>query len=323
MKAVQVSGYGGPEVLKIKEIPKPTPKSNEILIKIEATSITAASTMMRMGKPKFGRLFLGLRKPKVKTPGTDLAGIIEAIGSEVVNFKIGDQIMAETGLNCGAYAKYICLPSDAVIVHRPTNISPEEATGIIDGASTTLAFFTDQTTIKRDQRILINGASGSIGTAAVQIAKEMGGEVTGICSTKNKALVQDLGADYVLDYTKNEFLKSKKKYDVIFDTVGKLSYFKSKKHLKSNGVFLTPVMTFSTLILLIFVSPFSKNKLKFAATGLRKEELQIRDLIRVRDFLASEKLKTVIDRVYPLEKIQEAHSYVDSGRKKGNVIVIP
>ena len=321
MKAIQVSGYGGPEVLKVKELQKPVPKSNEILIKIEATSITAASTMMRKGIPKFGRLFLGIRKPKIKTPGTDLSGTIESIGSEVINFKIGDQIMAETGLNCGAYAEYICLPSHAVIVHRPKNISPEEATGIIDGACTAIAFFTEQTTIQQGHKVLINGASGSIGTAAVQLAKEFGGEVTGICSTKNKALVQDLGADFVLDYTKNELKKNSTKYDVIFDTVGKMSYCKSKKHLNSKGVFLTPVMTMSTLMLMLFVSPFSKKKLKFAATGLRKEELQMRDLIRVRDFLAAEKLQTIIDKVYPFEKIQEAHSYVDSGRKRGNVVV--
>ncbi|MCL4169835.1 UNVERIFIED_CONTAM: hypothetical protein GTU68_054453, partial [Idotea baltica] len=215
MRAVIAERYGKPEVLQIKKVEKLSPKSNEVLIKIKATSITAASTFMREGTPYFGRLFVGLTKPKVKTPGTDLSGIIESVGSEVKNFKVGDQVMAETGLNCGAYAEYICLPFDELIVKKPKNISHEEATGILDGACTSLAFFTDQVKIKEGQKVLINGASGSIGTAAIQLAKEFGAEVTGVCSTKNKALVKDLGADNVLDYTKDELLKSTETFDVI------------------------------------------------------------------------------------------------------------
>ena len=202
MRAVITERYGDPKVLQIRNVEKPTPKSNEVLIKIKATSITAASTFMREGKPYFGRLFIGLTKPKVKTPGTDLAGVVEAIGSEVLNFKPGDHVMAETGLNCGAYAEYICLAFDELIVHQPEKVSSEEATGILDGACTALAFFTDQVEIKKGQKVLINGASRSIGTAAIQLAKHFGAEVTGVCSTKNKALVRDLGADSVLDYTK-------------------------------------------------------------------------------------------------------------------------
>ncbi len=321
MKAVIAERYGNPEVLQIKNVEKPTPKSNELLIKINATSITAASTFMREGKPYFGRLFIGLTKPRIKTPGTDLSGIVEAVGSEVSNFKVGDQIMAETGLTCGAYADYICLSSYELIVHQPENVSPEEATGIIDGASTALAFFTDQVDIKKGQKVLINGASGSIGTAAIQLAKQLGAEVTGVCSTKNKALVRDLGADNVLDYTKNELQKSSETFDVIFDTVGKLSYSKTKKNLSQNGVFLTPVLSFSALLKMLFVSPFTKKKLKFSATGMRKLEQRMRDLIQIRDMLAAKKLRTIIDRVYSIDQIQEAHSYVDTGRKRGNVIV--
>jgi NADPH:quinone reductase-like Zn-dependent oxidoreductase len=321
MKAVIANKYGGPEVLQIKEVEKPTPKQDEVLIKIHATSITAASTFMRLGTPYFGRLFIGLTKPKVKTPGTDLSGTIEAVGSEVTNFKVGDRVMAETGLNCGAYAEYICLPFHALMVHQPENVRPEEATGILDGACTALAFFTDQVKVKKGQKVLINGASGSIGTAAVQLAKHFGAEVTGVCSTINKALVKDLGADKVLDYSKNELDQSSEKFDVIFDTVGKLSYCDSRKHLSKRGVFLTPVLTFSTLLKMMIVSPFSKKKLKFAATGMRKEEQRMRDLIQIRDMLASNKLTTIIDRVYPLDQIQDAHAYVDTGRKRGNVIL--
>ncbi|MFT5822634.1 MAG: NADPH:quinone reductase-like Zn-dependent oxidoreductase [Crocinitomix sp.] len=321
MKAIIVNSYGGPEVLQVKNVEKPSPKANEVLVRINATSVTAASTFMRAGKPYFGRLFLGLTKPKVKTPGTDLSGVIEAIGSEVVNFKLGDQVMAETGLNCGAYAEYICLATDALMVKQPDNVSPEEATGILDGASTALAFFTDQVKIKKGDKVLINGASGSIGTAAIQLAKNYGAEVTAVCSGKNKALVKDLGADNALDYTKNELENSTEKFDVIFDTVGKLSYAKTKKNLKESGIFLTPVLKFSALLTMLLISPFTKKKLKFSATGMRKKEQRMRDLIAIRNMLASKKLTTVIDRIYAIDQIQEAHTYVDSGRKRGNVLL--
>jgi len=321
MRAVIVEKYGNPEVLQIQKIEKPLPKSNEVLIKIKATSITAASGFMREGKPYLGRLFLGLTRPKVKTPGTDLSGIIEAIGSDVKNFNVGEEVIAETGLNCGTYAEYICLSFDELIVKKPNNVSHEEATGIIDGACTALAFLSEQVKIKKGQKILINGASGSIGTAAIQLAKQFGAEVTGICSAKNKALVKDIGADKVLDYKKRELQKSYELFDVIFDTVGKLSYSNAKKNLKPNGVYLTPVMDFSTLLSLLFVSPFSKKKLKFCATGMRKQELRMKDLIQVKDLIKEEKISPVMDRVYPFEQIQEAHSYVDTGRKRGNVVV--
>ncbi|MFT6167475.1 MAG: NADPH:quinone reductase-like Zn-dependent oxidoreductase [Vicingaceae bacterium] len=322
MKTVIAEQYGGPEVLTIQNVAIPTPKSNEILIKIKATSVTRASGMMREGKPYFGRLFIGLTTPKVKTPGTDLAGIVTAVGSSVTRFNVGDKVMAETGLNYGAYAEYICLPDDGLIIHQPANVSPEEATGILDGASTALAFLTDQVEIKKGDKVLINGASGGIGTAAIQLAKKFGADVTAVCSGKNKALVKDIGADQVFDYTKNELESSSDLYDVIFDTVGTLSYAKSKRNLKENGVYMTPVLSMSVLLNMMFVSPFSQKKLKFDATGMRKKELQMRDLIEIGNLLATNKLKTVIDKVYALNQIQEAHAYVDTGRKRGNVILI-
>ena len=321
MKSIIATSYGGPEVLKLSEVEIPSLKSNEVLIKISTTSITAASTFMRKGLPYFGRLFTGLTKPKIKTPGTDLAGVIAAVGKAVKKFKVGDRVMAETGLNCGAYAEYICLNANDLIVFQPEGISAEEATGILDGACTALAFFTDQVKINKGDKVLINGASGSIGTAAIQLAKYFGAEVSGLTSTKNMALVKDIGADKVLDYTKDELAFSKKKYDVIFDTVGKLSFFKAKKHLTKNGVFLTPVLSFSTILTMLFITPFSKKKLKFAATGLRKPELRRRDLDLVKYMLEMKILTTVIDRVYPLDQIQAAHKYVDTGHKRGNVIL--
>ncbi|NQX92188.1 MAG: NAD(P)-dependent alcohol dehydrogenase [Flavobacteriales bacterium] len=321
MKSIFVEAYGGPEVLQLKTIQKPTPKDNELLVKIAATSVTAASTMMRTGTPYFGRLFTGITKPKVKTPGTDLAGVVEAIGKDVTSFRVGDKVIAATDLNCGAYAEYICLAEDDMVVHQPENISPEEATGILDGGGTALAFFTDQVTITKGDKVLINGGSGSIGTAAIQLAKEFEAEVTAVCSSRNKDLVRDLGADHVLDYTKNELDSNTQKFDVIFDTVGKLSFSQSKRHLKERGVFLTPVLKISTLLTMMFVSPFSKKKLKFSATGLRPKDQRMRDLIKIKYLMESRRLKTVIDRVYPLEKMKEAHEYVDGGHKRGNVIV--
>lgn len=321
MRSIIVNAYGGPEVMKLENVAKPIPKSDEVLIKIQATSVTAAATMMRTGTPYFGRLFTGISKPKVKTPGTDLAGTIEAVGSEVQNFKIGDHVVASTDLNCGAYAEYICLPENGVIVEQPNNVTAEEAAGIIDGGVTALAFFTDQIKINPGDKVLINGASGSIGTAAIQLAKEFGAEVTAVCSGKNAKMVTDLGADLVFDYTKNDLEKSSEKFDVIFDTVGKLSFLQSKKHLTKRGVFLTPVLQMSALITMLFVNPFSAQKLKFSATGLRKQDLRLRDLKIIQAMLANKKLKTVIDKVYPLEEMQAAHEYVDSGRKRGNVVI--
>jgi len=321
MKSIIVNSYGGPEVLQIKNVNKPAPKENEVLIQIKATAITTASTLMRAGKPYFGRLFLGLRKPKTQTPGTDLSGVIKAVSKNVTKFKIGEHVMAETGLNCGAYAEYICLSEDDLIVRQPKNVTPEEATGILDGGSTALAFFTDSIQIEKGLKILINGASGSIGTAAIQLAKHFGAEVTGVCSTKNKAMVKDLGADTVIDYTTNDLETIQYKFDVIFDTVGKMPYRKGKKLLTNKGVFLTPVLSFSALLNMMFVSPFTAKKLKFAATGIRKHHLRMRDLIKLRDMLETGKLTTIIDRVYSFEQIQDAHKYVDQGHKRGNVVI--
>ena len=321
MKAIICTKYGAPDVLKLQEVEKPSPKANELLIKIKATSVTAASTMMRTGTPYFGRLFTGISKPKVKTPGTDLAGIVEKIGADVKDFKVGDKVMAATDLKCGAYAEYICLSEDDMIIHKPENISFAEATAIIDGGSTALAFFTDQVRIQPGQHVLINGASGSIGTAAVQLAKEFGAKVTAVCSNKNIELVTDLGADQVFDYTKNDLEKSTQKFDIIFDTVGKLSFSNSKKHLSEKGVFLTPVLKLQVLLSMLFVNPFSKKKLKFAATGLRKQGLRMRDMFKIKDMITNNKLKIVIDKEYTLEQIEQAHKYVDTGHKRGNVII--
>lgn len=322
MKAIVSNKYGGPEVLIHTEIARPIPKNNEVLIQIKATSVTAASVFMRSGMPYFGRLFTGLRKPKVKIQGTDLAGTIVAIGNNVQGYTIGDKVIASTDLDCGAYAEYICLAEDGLIVPQPHNMTAAEATGMIDGATTALSFFRDSIQLKKGQKVLINGASGSIGTAAIQLAKYFETEVTAVCSGKNEALVRSLGADFMIDYNKEDFANQNMQYDVIFDTVGKLNYSKSKKALNHHGVFLTPVLLISSLIHMLWGVFFGRKKLKFAATGLRPEALRKRDLIFLKNLIEDGKLKTVIDRQYALNEIQTAHRYVEKGHKVGNVVVV-
>lgn len=321
MNAIVANQYGGAEVLEYTKVPIPSPKENEILVRIKATAVTAASIAMRTGKPYFGRLFMGLTKPKTTIQGTDLAGEVVAIGKLVKKYAVGDQIIAPTDLNCGAYAEYICLKEDNPIVKRPKNMTAIEATGMLDGATTALAFLRDVILLKEGQKILINGASGSIGTAAIQLAKNFGAEVTAVCSGKNKALVTDLGADHVIDYTKEDFTTRNTQYDVIFDTVVKLNYSSSKKALKKGGTFITPGLTLGILGQIICTAMFGRKKVKFAATGIRADDLKQRDLLFLKELIEDGKFKTVIDRHYRLDEMQEAHRYVETGHKVGNVVI--
>jgi NADPH:quinone reductase-like Zn-dependent oxidoreductase len=208
MKAIVCTQYGSPDVLQLQEVEKPVPKDNEVLVKIYATSVTAAHCAMRKGVPLYGRLFIGLTKPKVPIPGTDLAGEIEAVGKDVTRFKQGDPVFGASDLGGGCYAEYTCLPEDEVLAIKPGNMTYEAATAIIEGASTALPFLRDKGKIQRGKKVLINGASGGIGTAAVQLAKYYGAHVTGVCSTANVELVQSLGADTVIDYTQEDFTKN-------------------------------------------------------------------------------------------------------------------
>ena len=321
MKAVVCKRYGGPEVLNVQNIPIPQPQKDEILVKIEATAITAASSIMRTGKPYFGRLFLGLTGPKMVIPGTDLAGEIIAIGKHVNRFKVGDRIVAATDVDGGAYAEYVCIKAQQVMTSIPKPMTSAEATGMMDGAMTALSFFKDVITLKKGQKILINGASGSIGTAAVQLANYFGAEVTGVCSGKNASLVTSLGAQQVIDYKKEDFTKNNIQYDVIFDTVGKLNFKACKKALVPNGVFLTPVLSSSIFWHLLWSNRFSSQQLKFSATGMIDKKIKQRNLELLKEIIEAGHFKTIIDRQYSLDKIQDAHRYVDLGHKVGNVIV--
>lgn len=322
MKAIVATGYGAPEVLQFLEVEKPQPKDNEVLVKVHATSATTADGMIRTGKPYFGRLFLGLRKPKHPIPGTGFAGEVVTIGKDVTRFKTGDLVFGETTLGFSTNAEYVTVPQDGVIVHKPESMSFAEATTFSDGHLTSLNFLQEIAQIKPGQKVLINGASGSLGTAAVQLAKYFGAEVTGVSSTKNLGLVKSLGADHVIDYTQTDFTKSDQTYDIIYDTVGKSSFGKSKNVLSENGLYISPVLNFPLLLQMMRTSIFGKKKAKFAATGL-KSHGELRELLsKLVDIFKEGHLKTVIDRQYPLEKVAQAHTYIASGHKKGNVVIM-
>jgi NADPH:quinone reductase-like Zn-dependent oxidoreductase len=321
MKAIIQTKYGSPDVLQLKEVAKPTPKEHEILVRIAATTASAADNALLKG-PYLGRLFgTGLTRPKNPIPGTLLAGKIAAVGKEVKRFKEGDQIFGASDLGFGCYAEYICLPEDGALTTIPTNMTYEEAAAFFDGAITALPFLREKGNIQKGQKVLINGASGSIGTAAVQLAKYFGAEVTGVCSTTNVEMVKSLGADKVIDYTKEDFTGSGQTYDIIFDTVGKSSYSRSKESLTKEGIYLSTVYGLGIILQMLRTSMMDSKKAILMLAGTRSSSQKTEDLLFLKELVEAGKMKAVIDRRYPLEQTAEAHNYVASGHKKGNVVI--
>ena len=314
MKAIVCTKFGPPEVLQIQEVEKPTPKDNEVLIKIHATTVVKEDPDMRKS-PGFN----GILKPRNPILGQELAGEIESVGRKVTRFKPGDQVF---GIDFfGAYEQNKCMPEDGALAIKPVNMSYEEAASIPNGALTALPFLRDKGEIHSGQSVLVYGASGSVGAAAVQLAKCYGTEVTGVCSGANLEWVRALGADHVIDFTKEDFTGNGKTYDIIFDTVGKLSFSGCKDSLTDRGTYLTTVPAPGVMLQAVWPAKSAGKKAKFAATGLRSAGEKIKDLAFLVELIEAGKFKAVIDRSYPLGEIAEAHRYVETGRKKGNVII--
>jgi NADPH:quinone reductase-like Zn-dependent oxidoreductase len=316
MKAIVYTKFGPPDVLQLKEVEKPTPKEDEVLIRVYATAVAAEDPGMR-ASPGLN----GLRKPKNPILGSYLAGEIEAVGIEVKRFKEGDQVFGSTFPAGGAYAEYICVPEKGALASKPVNMTYEEAAAIPNGGLTALPFLRDKGKIQSGQKVLINGASGAVGTAAVQLARYFGAEVTGVCSTTNLELVKSLGADKVIDYTKEDFTQTGQTYDIIFDAVGKSSFSRCKDSLTKSGIYLTTVPMPADILQMLWTSIAGDRKVRFAATGLRPASKKKKELIFLKELIEAGKIKAVIDRRYPLEQIAEAHRYVEKGHKKGNVVI--
>lgn len=320
MKASVSRMYGTPEVFTIEDLAKPIPKQNEVLVRVYATTVTGSDLMMRKGKPYVGRLYLGLRKPKTTVLGFDFAGEIVEIGKDVSSFKVGDRVFGGTTA-LGCYAEYRCINVDDVIATIPENMDYPSAAPVSGSGITVMNFLKGLGKLKAGDKLLINGASGSLGTYAVQIGKYFGAEVTGVCSTTNMEMVKGLGADFVIDYTREDFTKNGQHYAVIFDTVGKMTFSSCKNSLTKEGIYLSSVISMPLLWQMMKTALFGKKKVKSSATGTLPAKKRLDYLLELKEMLKDEKIKTVIDTSYSLSQMCEAHTYVEKGRKKGNVVI--
>jgi NADPH:quinone reductase-like Zn-dependent oxidoreductase len=322
MKAIVHTKYGPPDELQLLEVEKPLPRDNEVLIKIHATTVTTTDcnarnfTFVPQSFMFFARIMFGFKKPKIKILGIDLAGEIEAVGKDVKLFKEGDHVFGSPGTKFGGHAEYSCVPENGALAIKPAEMSWEDAASISLAGNTALFFIRDLAKIRTGQKILIHGASGAIGTYAVQLAKYYGAEVTGVCSAANAEMVKSLGADKVIDYNKEDFSKGDERYDFVFNVVGKTTFSQSKGILKQKGIYLENMAELKDFLKMAWTSITGGKKIKGGVSTARAENLGF-----FIELIESGKLKPVIDRIYPLEKIAEAFRYVESGHKKGNVII--
>ena len=321
MKAIVYTRYGPPEVLQLKDVPKPVPKENEVLIKIHATTVNRTDCGFRKAEYFIIRFFNGLFKPNKTILGNEFAGEIEAIGSAVTTFKPGDDVFGLSTFRFGAHAEYICIAEKASIAAMPTNMTYEEAAAVCDGLMLGMNLIRKKDfhpENNRVQKILINGASGSIGSSCVQLASYYGATITAVCNTKNLELIKSLGAHQVIDYTKEDFTKNGQRYDMVIDAVGKSSFFRCKKILKPGGKYLSTELGFlwQNVFLALLTPVFGGKKVKFPIPKDSKE-----DIIYFKELIETGNYKAVIDRRYTLEQILEATKYVETGEKTGNVVI--
>ncbi|MFC2060588.1 NAD(P)-dependent alcohol dehydrogenase [Chloroflexota bacterium] len=315
MKAIVYTKYGPPDVLQLKEVTKPIPKDNEILVRIHATTVTPMDWRFRDGKTLIARFMTGLLKPKAgyHILGVEFSGVVEATGKDKL-FKHGDQVYGG-GPPAGAHAEYACMPEEKVGI-KPNNMTHEETAAVPFGACTALLFLRDYGHIQSGQKVLVNGASGGVGTFAVQLAKYFGSEVTGVCSTANQEMVKSLGADRIIDYTKEDFANNGQTYDIIFDAVGKRSFSQCKNSLNQKGFYLSTVATIPLLLQMLWTSKIGSKRAIFTMPKFQTE-----DLIFLKDTIEAGKIKTVIDRTYPLSETAEAHRYAEKGHARGKVVI--
>ncbi|MBL8591082.1 MAG: NAD(P)-dependent alcohol dehydrogenase [Devosia sp.] len=316
MLAAIVERYGPPEVLVIREVPTPTPGPEQVLVQIHASVVTPSDVAFRNGELWIARLFSGPFKPRLPILGDAFAGAVVGVGAGVTRFAVGDRVAGSTGPELAAHAQFAVTDQSGAIVRLPDGVEFGAAAGLCDGGLTALPFLRDHGRLQAGQHVLVNGASGSIGSTAVQLARAMGAVVTGVTSSRNVELVRALGADRVIDYTREDFTAADSAYDVIFDTVGKSSFARCHGALKPEGVYLTPTPILSSSML-----RKTGRRARFAATGLRKPADKARDLVQLFDWMRQEQLRTVIEREYELAEIAAAHARVETGHKVGSIVV--
>ena len=329
MKAVVFTEYGSPDVLQLKEVAKPTPKDNEVLVRVHATSVSFGDTLVRefnkVTPGKFSmpeplwlpvRMMFGFNKPKINILGSEFAGEVAAVGKAVMSFQVGDPVFGFRGMNMGANAEYVCIAENGLIAFKPANMTFEEAATVPYGALTALNIL-KKVDIQRGQKVLINGASGGIGSYAVQFAKHYGAEVTGVCGTPRMAMVKALGADQVIDYTKADFTQNGETYDVILDVIRKTSFSRCKGVLKENGRYLLASFKMRQLFEMLWTSMIGSKKVICALSGESQKDLDL-----IKELVEAGAIKTVVDRCFPLEQTAEAHRYIESGHKTGNVVIV-
>jgi len=321
MKAIVYTRYGPPDVLQLKEVAKPTPKDNEVLVKVYATTVNRTDCATIRAKPFFARFFTGIFKPKKQIPGTEFAGKIEAVGKNVKSLKVGDKVFGFDDSGSGPHAQYMTISEDKALTTIPTNITYEQAAASTEGAHYAYNFI-KKVNIESGQKILVNGATGAIGSAAVQLLKYYGVNVTAVCNTKNIELVKSLGANKVIDYTKENFTKDEEKYNFVFDAVGKSSFAKCKPLLQSGGIYISSDLGYMAQnVFLPLITPLMKPMIGNKKTVFPIPTDTRRSVLLVRKLIEQGKFKTVIDRKYPLEQIVEAYRYVETGHKTGNVVI--